>query len=278
MNNVLKQEEGRQGSPVNPYKIERISASMIGSYVSCPLSFYYGYIAKLKLEQTSIHLSFGSAVHKALEEFHKGDPNYVQHYIDMFKRDELDDQGKAMFSEYYPLGLEMIKNMVASYPQLDKVYGLFPGTTEQYFRRDIVNPMTGEKLRIPVSGVTDLVTDSKCIIDYKTSKHMWNMKDEGTAAKVKIQSHIYNLWYYAQYGELAEKTLYFIMLKKYKQTAREEVIQILEHTPTMEELGAAFEEVDLIIDKIEAGIFDRPQKKHPRWCDCYKYEKLLNIQ
>ncbi len=273
---ILVHDPKRPGSDINPYKIERISASMIGSYLSCPLSFYYGYIAKLKLEKTSIHLSFGSAVHKALEQFHKGDENYVQHYIDMFKRDELDKQGQDMFAEYYPLGLEMIKNMVAFYPQLDDTYKLFPGVTEQYFRRDIINPITGETLRIPVSGVTDLTTDSKCIIDYKTSKKVWDIKDKQTLTKVRVQSHIYNLWYYAEHGEVADKTLYLIMLKKYKQTARDDVIQVLEYTPTIDELASAFEEVDLIIDKIEAGIFDRPTKNHPPYCDCYKYERLLD--
>lgn len=273
----LNFDPARRGSDVNPYKLERISASAINSYLACPLSFYYGYIAGIKLESTTIHLLFGSAIHKALEEYHKGDTEPTRHYIDMFKREELDKQGQEMFSEYFPMGLEMIKNMIDAYPALNETYGLFPGVTEQYFRREIFNPLTGEKLKIPVSGVTDLVTDSGCIIDYKTSKAIWDMRDEGTAKKVKVQSHIYNLWYFAEHGRVADKTLYLIMLKKYKQTKRDKVIQILEYTPTLDELASAFEEVDLILEKIEAGMFERPHKNHPPYCDCYKYEKLLGL-
>lgn len=274
----LSRDPFRRGSEINPYKLDRISASAINTYIGCPLCFYYGYIAKLQLEKTGIHLLFGSAIHKALEEYYKGDPNPTQHYIDMFKREELDLQGQEMFSEYYPMGLEMIKNMIELYPTLDKTYGLFPGTTEEYFRGDVFNPITGEKLRIPVSGVMDLRTDSGVIIDYKTAKKEWNMKDPATVAKAKVQSHIYNLRYFADTGKIADKTLYLIMLKKYKQTARDKVLQIVECTPTIEELAGAFEEVDLILDKIEAGMFERPTKNHPPYCDCYKYEKMLGIR
>lgn len=278
MQQHLAHDPSRKGSETNPYKLDRISASAINTYIGCPLNFYYSYIAKLQLEKSKIHLLFGSAVHKALEEFYKGDTEPTRHFIEMFKREELDDQGKEMFAEYFPLGLEMIKNMIEFFPTLDATYKMFPGVTEQYFRRDIFNPITGEKLRIPVSGVTDLLTDSGVIIDYKTSKGLWDMSDQGTEIKAKVQSHIYNLWYFAEHGKIADKTLYLIMLKKYKKTARDKVIQVLECTPTIEELAGSFEEVDLILDKIEAGMFERPRKNHPPYCDCYKYEKLLGLK
>lgn len=256
------------------YKIERISASMAGTYSMCPLAFYYGYIAKIEIEQTRIHLLFGSAIHKALENYYNEDDNYLDAYKEMFTREELDDEGKAMFSEYYPLGLEMIRNMVELYPTLTNTYQLKPGKTEAYFRRDIYHPITGEALRIPMSGVTDLVSESGRIVDYKTSKLPWNVND----VKFKIQCHFYNLWFFSEHNRIADETLFFIMLKKYKLTAREEVIQILSYKPTIEELAMAWEEIDAMIDKIEAGMFERPTENHPRYCDCYKYEKLLNIK
>jgi len=33
----------------------------------------------------------------------------------------------------------------------------------------------------------------------------------------------------------------------------------------------------LILDKIKSREFNRPTGFHPKWCDCYTYEKYLNI-
>jgi len=264
------------GKEKSPFVLDRISPSMIANYLSCPLSFYYGYIAKIQLPSTRIHLSFGSAVHKSIEEMYNGHPNPIEIFKENFKREELDDEGKKMFAEYYPLGLEMISNYLEAHVELDKIYDLNTGASEHRFRRFILNPMTGEPSKVPLSGVVDRLTSGKSniIVEYKTSKTEWDPKE----TRFKVQSLLYNLWHYAEHGKIADKTLYIVLLKKHKRTKRDKVMQIIEYVPTEEDLTEAWYEVECILDQIESGKFDRPATGHPRFCDCYKYEALLGIK
>ena len=264
------------GKDISPFTLDRISPSMIGTYLSCPLSFYYGYIAKIQLPTTRIHLSFGSAIHKSIEEMYNGHTNPQEVFKAMFKREDLDDEGKAMFGEYYMLGLEMLKNYLEAHPELDAIYGLNSGQSELRFRRFIINPMTGEPSNVPLSGVVDRLTQnvSNIIVEYKTSKTEWDPSE----TRFKVQSLLYNLWHYAEHGKIADKTLYIVLLKKHKRTKRDSVMQIIEYVPTIEDLTEAWYEMQCILAEIESGKFERPAHGHPRFCDCYKYEALLGIK
>ena len=68
----------------------------------------------------------------------------------------------------------------------------------------------------------------------------------------------------------------FILLKKYKSHKRDQVLQVLSANVTHADLAEVFDEVELIINKIHSGIFERPNNTyHPPYCDCFKYEKML---
>jgi hypothetical protein len=68
-----------------------------------------------------------------------------------------------------------------------------------------------------------------------------------------------------------------VLLKKYKKVGREEVFQTLSKHCTIDELASTFEEVNILISKINNGEFDRPKGWHPKWCDCHRYEEALNL-
>ena len=259
---------------VKNFKLDRISPSMVSSYLMCPLSFYYGYVAKIRLPHGVIHLEFGSAVHKAIEEMYKGSKNPIAAFEARFKKEKLADNEKHMYKEYVELGKEMLANYFEEHPMLDKLYGLAAGKSEKYIRRYLTHPITGRQSSIPLSGVLDRLTDNGKIIEYKTSKTKWNVEE----TRFKVQNLLYNLWYYSEYNRIAEETLYFILLKKHKTHKRDQVLQTISSHVTHDDLAAAFEEVELIIEKINSGIFDRPRGPgvyHPDYCDCYKYEKAL---
>lgn len=263
------------GQEASSFLLNRISPSMIASYLNCPLAFYYGYIAKIELSTTRIHLTFGSAIHKAIEEMYKGHQNPAEVYKSMFTREGLDEEGKKLFTEYYALGLEMLKNYLEMHPSLDALYNLNTGSSEHRFKQYIVNPLTNEPSRVPLSGVVDrlVMSNENVIVEYKTSKTKW----DPTETRFKVQSLLYNLWHYAEYGKIAEKTLYIVLLKKHKRTKRDEVIQLIEYVPTVEDLAEAWYEMECIVGQVEAGMFERPKHNHARFCDCHKYEALLGI-
>lgn len=262
------------GKDTSSFKMSRISPSMLGLYLSCPLAFYYAYVAQIEIPQTRLHLLFGSAVHLAIEAMYNGEAVPFEAFKKHFKREDLDPEGQKMFSEYYMLGQEMVKNYLETHPTLDKLYSLQAGKQEFKFKEHVKNPLTGEMSRVPLSGILDRITDAGKIIEYKTSKTKWNPNE----TRFKVQSLLYNLWFYTKFDKIADETLYFVLLKKYKQTKRDEVVQVISYKPTLEDLAGAWEEVDFVLEKIEAGQFERPKSGHLNYCDCNKYERLLGIR
>lgn len=257
------------------FKMDRISPSMISLYLSCPLAFYYGYVAKIQLPQKQIHLLFGSAVHSGIEHMHKGDKDPSLAFEEIFLKEKLSPEEQADHAQYWLMGKEMLKNFTEQYPMFDKLYEIGKVSSEQRIRRKLIHPITGEESSVPLSGILDGLSETQKIQEYKTSKGKWSTDE----TRFKVQSLLYNLWYYSEYGKIAEETLYFVLLKKFKKSKTDQTVQVIRYTPTIDELAGAFEEVELILQKIKAGIFDRPQGSyHPKYCDCYKYEKALELQ
>lgn len=254
------------------FKLEKFSPSMLIDYLSCPLLFYYRYVAKIYIPQKQIHLLFGSAIHEAIEGIYdKQEPYSI--FVNKFDKRRLLDEEKNLHKEYIALGHEMLKNYIKEHPTLDALYNLSEGESEVYVKGFLKNPLTGEKTGIPMSGRIDRLTKSGKIIEYKTSAKKWS----ADAANYKIQTMLYNLWFYSEYDTLAEETLYFILIKKYKSVGRGEVLQVLSKHCTIDELASTFIEVEILIRKINNGEFDRQRGYHPKWCDCYRYEETLNI-
>lgn len=258
------------------YPIDRISASMINSYLECPQLFYYQYIAKIQLPQKQQHLLFGSAIHKALEMMTKGDPNPVSWFDKTLDINKLGEDEKHLHPELVKLGYEMLQNYKDYYPKLNGLYRLEGGQAEKYFRRKLINPITGQESTLPFSGVLDHLTIEGRIIDYKTAASFW---DPDSAAS-KVQTLLYNLWYYSEFNEVAEETLYFVLLKKYKQHKHDQVIQVVSTHVSLEDMAAAFDEVELIVEKIRQGIYDAPKSGIGFFAkqELARYEEALLLQ
>lgn len=256
------------------HNITYFTPSMLIEYLNCPLSFYYKYIAKIQIPQKQIHLLFGGGVHEAIEKgiYEEGDPYKI--FEKKFNIDRLTDEEKNLHEEYLELGKEMIKNYAEVHPLLDSMHGLNDGTSELRIKGTLINPITNEPTSLPVSGRIDRITNGHKIVEYKTSKNKWKEND----LNFKIQTDIYNLWFYMKYGFLPEETVYIILLKKYKEKTRDkQVYQVLTHNSSMTELASTFEEIEILINRINCGEFRRPSGWHPKWCDCYKFEEYLNF-
>ena len=253
-------------------KLEKFSPSMMIDYLSCPLLFYYRYVAKIRLPQKQIHLLFGSAIHRAVEAiFEKEEPYSL--FIETFDKNKLLNEEKGLHKEYLDLGHEMIKNYLNEYPTLNSLYELDKGKSEVYIKRILKNPLTGEEMPIPMSGRIDRLTDSDRIVEYKTSAKKWSANE----IRSRVQTLLYNLWFYSEYGKVPEETLYIILLKKYKKVGRGETFQVLSKNCTLTELAGTFDEIKILLEKINNNEFDRPKGFHPKWCDCHRYEEELNL-
>lgn len=257
---------------IKEHKLNRFSPSMIIDYLNCPMLFYYRYIAKIYLPQKQIHLLFGGAIHDAIEGiYNKQEPYDI--FKKRFVKRKLLDEEKKDHKEYIGLGNEMLKNYIDIHETLVNLYKLKKGKSELYIRRYLTNPLTNEKSTLPISGRIDRLTDNGIIVEYKTSKRKWNTKE----MNYKTQTLLYNLWYYSEYGVLPTDTIYIILLKKYKNVGRGETYQVLNKHCTINDLASTFDEVEIIINKINNGEFSRPLGYHPTWCDCHRYEEALNF-
>lgn len=269
------------GKDESNFVLDRISPSALGVYLGCPLAFYYKFIAKIQIPEQNLHLLFGTAVHKVVEEMYNGDPDPSQWFNKTFIEEELDDtytdnQGRTSrdrYLEFKLLGEHMVKNYLEIHPKLDDIYKLNSGASETYFRQHLLNPITGEPTRIPVSGILDRNLAGNRVLEYKTAAAPWNSKE----TRFKIQSRLYSLYKYTESGEIPPEVIYIVLLKKYKQTARDKSVQVIRYQPTIEDLAEAWEELDTVLEKIEHGHFERGQHCPP-YCDCFKYEKLLGLR
>lgn len=251
--------------------LEKFSPSMAIDYMNCPMSFYYKNVAKLKLpQQQQIHLLFGSAIHAAVENIYVDkDPYSI--FNETFDKSKLTPSEYSKYEEFKPLGHEMIKNYQKEHPMLDKLYNLNDGQSELYIKRKLINPLTHEEMSIPMSGRIDRMTTSGKIVEYKTSARPWKQDD----IAYRTQTMLYNLWYHSEYGIVPEETIYIILIKQYKRTVNTSVVQVLANHATINDLASTFEEIKIMLTKINNRVFDKPKGYHPSWCDCKKFEALL---
>jgi CRISPR/Cas system-associated exonuclease Cas4 (RecB family) len=270
----LKFLNNRIGKDDSNFLLDRISPSMVGVYLSCPLAFYYKFIAKIQIPDVNLHLLFGTSIHKVIEEMSKGDDNPARWFDLTFKYEDLDDVSKLRYNEFKFLGNDMVKNLLEIYPTINGIYNLEGGLPEHRFKKPLINPITGEPSRIPVSGVLDKYLTGNRVLEIKTSAKKWSSKE----TRFKVQSRLYSLWAYTETGKIPDEVIYLILLKQLKRTSRDKTIQIIRYKPTIEDLAEAWEELDTILDKIEHGHFDRGTVDHPYYCDCVKYEKLLGLR
>ena len=170
------------------YPINRISPSMISSYMDCPRLFYYQYIAKIQLPQKQQHLLFGSAIHKGIEMMYKKDLKPFAAFKKTLDIDKLMDDEKHVYPELLKLGKEMLTNYIEYHPKLESLYHLDNGVSEKYVRRKLINPITGQESTLQFSGILDRLTSHGIIIDYKTSANKW---DPDSAAS-KVQTLLYS--------------------------------------------------------------------------------------
>jgi len=275
-------------------KLNRFTPTMIIDYSSCPLLFYFRYIAKIKLPTKQIHFLFGSAVHASIETMYynincgkDNQKDIWKEFLKEYDKEKMTPEDLEKYDEYLTLGKAMLKNYFSVHPTLNNIYKLNEGESEVFIKGHLLNPITNEPTSLPLSGKIDRLSNVKLIngnlelipkreyrvVEYKTAKNKWKEKD----LKLKVQTLIYALWFYTKFGIIPDEIVYPILLKKIPKVGGENY-QLLTHNPTLAELTGMWYEIELILDKINANEFDKPKHDHPFFCDCSRYEKFLNLK
>lgn len=270
----------------NEIGLNRITPSMLLEYESCPRLFYYRSFLGLQMPQTKVHFEFGSAIHAAIDNIYEQYDNEdgwklaeIKIIKDIFKSkftlDSVDeyclkegDTRESVYEDMLADGLAILKDFWEKKEEL-RTLGVNPTTMELVVKCRVFNPETDELLPLPVSGRIDGINEPELkITEFKTSAK----KYDPIETRNSPQSLMYTWMMFCQTGKI-HTVDYVVMLKKKKSDR-------IQHIPLVYEMAdiLAFDKrVRSIIEKIRNREFDRPLKNHPPYCECKKFEELLEL-
>lgn len=278
--------------------ITRISPSMIKEYEDCPKLFFYRSWLGLKLPQTQVHFVFGNAIHLAIDNIYdQFDKDELWKHAELkivkdiflkeFTIDALDKDEKNFYGEpAYPTeedrvkkfeemrddGLLIIKSYWEQKEFLLATHDINPIRFEVVAKFPIIHPHTKVALEIPGSGRLDAENYNGGIVELKTSK----AKYDEVETRNLPQALFYVMWKYLTDGKMPPWLTYIVMRKGLSAKSKDR-IQVLKYHYEEADVLAFISRIEAILEQIRARRFDRPSIGHPQFCDCYKFEKALEV-
>lgn len=227
-------------------------------------------------------MQFGTAFHKALEydlirktcledkKLHQEKQviEMKRIFLENFKKSMFLPEEEKKYEELVVTGMKMIEMYFRELPRLEELYGIKTGESEVWLKASLKDPFTGEELPILTIGIADRISSEEIILEFKTSAGKWDEKD----IKTKWQTIFYGWFHWQMKGRHPKKIVYLIFTKQ-----KTPQLQIIETNYLQEDYAKLFQECKNIINKVELGIFDRPEGFHQNFCDCYKFEEALKI-
>jgi len=258
---------------MNNTVLDHFSPSSLACYEACPRAYFYKYVCKLSLPMDSVHLVFGSAVHKALEIYEDNldaTKARLAYEIEFDKR-KLAQKEWPKYDELYPLGFLMLQKYIENNDFIKKLYNIAHTKEREIWLNAVLeNPLTGEKLSIPMKGRIDMLTEKDQIIDYKTSAKAYDVDSE----EFKYQTKLYALGRWSLNKKIIPDVIYYVFVKNAKALNSATPIQVIPLQFTLEELAETFEKTKNILIQIENKEF-KPGRCKP-FCDHRKIDMLLS--
>ena len=158
---------------------DHISVSQINQYLMCPLKYRFHYVDELPAAFKSADLAFGSAIHAAVEWWHKHRENEKgPEWQDVARIFEADLQAQAFDMLKFKNGgsieslLDKGKQVLAVY--LKSYKGKEVRAVELPFRVPVLDLETGEALELPLDGYIDLVEADDTVVELKTAAKVYS--------------------------------------------------------------------------------------------------------
>lgn len=174
--------------------MDTISPTQITTYLQCPRKFAFRYIQRAPAEFKPSGLAFGSAVHGALEMFHRrlldGDRVQPEEIVSAFLTDfAAEEAGDLRFKDgqdaqaMRALGEALVRLYVEEHADLKVVAAEWP------FQVPLHDPVTGEVLGPDLRGVFDLLLPDDTLVEIKTAARAY---DENTLARnLQLSAYAY---------------------------------------------------------------------------------------
>lgn len=212
-----------------------VSYSQFAKYQNCPLSWKLDYVDGLAPKESSIHLTFGSAMHLTIQEWlKKGYASSFEsankmdwasvlekHMKTIFSKDtKIDENGVKTFPSDINTLVEFYHDGVAILDHIQKKYGKDIFQIKGFELLGVEIPLE-VKLNDGVDfvGYIDVVmrnpyTNEIEIFDLKTSTRGWNdyqKKDESKLSQLLLYKHFYSEKFGAPFDKI---NVHFIILKR----------------------------------------------------------------
>lgn len=182
---------------------ERWSFSRISSYEQCPYQYYLQYVEKRE-SIDNFYASFGSLMHKLLEQILNGEMTYdeaVEYYTEYYKYEICPDAPESLINKYFEKGLDYLAEV--SFDWIYKEFDIIGVEKEVHFEVNGHNFI----------GFIDLLLKSKdsgrlVVVDHKSSQYPVSLKT-GKILKscaeqeehYETQMYLYSKAVYDEYGE-----------------------------------------------------------------------------
>lgn len=212
---------------------KNISTSQLTLYAECPLKYKFQYIDKLEKPAVSVHLAYGSAIHKALEYMNTQTNAQILDIYQVFHDSYLNEMSKMNLDPfgYYNAGLYL-----TAIKSLEKYFVDFYQTYEPTIYKDEngEKPSLECKFTVPIydkdgsliegysyHGIIDVVgvRDKKIfVLDYKTAKEDYTPFKIKTSIQLTLYAYaIRHLLKNGNFPNIKKKqedfTLYHILIK-----------------------------------------------------------------
>lgn len=190
----------------------RLSYSQIDTFHQCPRKWTYRYIDDLRFDEQNIHLDYGSAVHKGLEnaflELKDNNKLSNQEMLQVVETFSRDYQYGDPQEELYRFAIEDMKRLINYQGFYEKIKDKEIVGVEDEFDLKIPTMFCGEEVEINIKGFIDLIyrdSDNKLVVvDHKTSKK----KFDKNKRRNNLQIPIYFMAIKDKYGEYPKSGIY----------------------------------------------------------------------
>ncbi len=203
------------------------SHSQLITMLSCPHKYYLQYVEGRDWDYVPSAVSFGSAIHESIRDFHialqNGGVKDKSVYTDVFRELFIEDadESNVMFKNdaEFDVLLEKGETLVTEY--VDSFQQLKPLEVEMEFRLPLVNTFTGELMDKDIVGRIDMISEDGEIYELKTGSSSLPLK----SVDENLQLILYGWSFKMLFGTAPQKLVLVNLIKTKKPK-----IQVLDTT------------------------------------------------
>ena len=194
------------------------SHSQLMTMLSCPHKYYLQYIEGRDWDYVPSAVSFGSAIHESIKDFHKALQNggvkdnstYTDVFRELFIEDA--DESNVIFKDDAEFDELMVKGETLVTEYVDSFQQLKPLEVEMEFRLPLVNTFTGELVDKDIVGRIDMISEDGEVYELKTGSSSLPLK----SVDENLQLILYGWSFKMLFGKAPHKLVLVNLIKTKK--------------------------------------------------------------